>query len=140
MEDEFVVINEPSPRLRTRKVNEAAWAAIAKRKAQTSGDWYVLVKHGGAVANSYGYSARTEAALIVADPQGRVVVWLAKLRANKVTDAGCAEACLPGTRAIWDGRFKSEKAVAKAWTVIRNAHAEHRVMTPKTVFDWLNEA
>lgn len=109
-----------STRLRVRRVNETALADAAR---STDGKWHIKVRNGGSVANSYGYRADTEAALAVSDPHGTVVVWVARLSANKVTARGSAEACLCTTGDLFDARVLSAARKATAWDVIKRAHA-----------------
>lgn len=116
-----IILNTPGTRLRIRRVDEHSLAE--KVAADAEKGWRALCTNGGAVANCYGYRADTEAALAVRDPQGRVVVWMARLAANKVTSCGSANACLPGTGAIWDGRIPTgSPREAAAWAVIKAAH------------------
>ena len=95
--------------------------------------WSLRCGHGGSVANAYRYPADTEAALGLASPAGLVVVWMARLPANKVTLGGAANACLPGTRALFDGRY-GEHCKQEAWQLLKAAHREH---FPATAFERL---
>jgi hypothetical protein len=120
-------------RLIARRVNEETLAEDARRKAQDSGEWQVLCCHGGSVANAYKYPADTEAALAVASPAGFVVVWMARLPANKVTKSGAANTCLPGTRALFDPRY-GEHSKDEVWARLKAAHREH---FPQTAYERL---
>jgi phosphotransferase system IIB component len=112
-----VYVNVPRTRLRVRRVDENAAVSALREKP----GWRVVVRNGGSVANAYGYAADTEAALAVRDPQGRVVVWMARLPANKVTDRGAAEHCLPGAGALFDRRVTVKDHRVAAWGVIKAA-------------------
>ena len=91
-------------RLRVRRVDTDKLVASAIAQAAFEGKPRVDVEHGGEVANSYGYRAETEAALVVAFPDGSHVLWTARVPANKVTWAGAASACCPVARDLYDGR------------------------------------
>jgi hypothetical protein len=95
-------------RLRARRIDEDALVAQVKQSALSKNDWSVHVVNGGGVANAYKYPAETEAALAVSDPQGNVVLWLARLPANKVTLYGSANACLGGSGDYWHAGLKEE--------------------------------
>lgn len=114
-------------RLRVRRVNEQAFAESAAAEAQAERRIVIRVIHGGAVANTYGYRAETEAALVVALPSGHAALWCARLPANKVTYRGAAEACLAGTGDIFDGRTgKARTAEATGIATIAAARATGR--------------
>ncbi len=106
-----------SRRLRVRRVYEEYEAHSCASEAIENGQWVVLGADGGAVANAYRYPAATEAALIIAAPDGRVVVYRgARVPANKVTPAGVAKAYGSVDAAVLlDRRYgKSRKAAALA--------------------------
>lgn len=115
-------INIPSTRLRVRRINEQSLAA----DTADAGKWTARCRNGGSVANSYGYRADTEAALAVRDPAGRVIVWMARLPANKVTRRGAAKACLDGAQDLFDDRLAGDSDTSvqrrkSAWTAIKRA-------------------
>jgi hypothetical protein len=91
-------------RLIVRRVDEMALAEKALSTALARHDLYVTVAHGGSVANNYGYPAETEGALAIATPN-LCVVYVNRLPANKVTEAGVSERCIPGARPLFDLRF-----------------------------------
>lgn len=128
-----IFIDVPKFRLRVRKLDEHQLAAQVAQEARDSGAWQFQVFHGGTVANAYGYSALTEAALIVANPLGETVVWMAKLPANKVTKGGAAGKVFPEARAIWDGRY-SDETQTKARKFLQE---QHRVHFAQTVYERL---
>lgn len=108
----------PSSRLRVRRVDESATAADAQKKAKKSGSPSFSVRHGGDVANRYGYPAKTECCVAVALPDGRCVVWVDRIPANKATLAGACSAA-PWhlyylLRAYFDGRVS-----ASTWDLAR---------------------
>lgn len=115
---EPIFLNAPTSRLRVRRVDERALAQHVKDDQEPG--WRASVRHGGNVANCYGYRADTEAALAVRSPRGHVVVWMARLPANKVTLGGAADACVPGSRALWDSRYGRDAEKA-AWWMIKKA-------------------
>lgn len=82
-----VIFGTEGPRLRARRVDENRAAQVAIRQAKTTGKPVIYVTHGGGVANSYGYKADTEGCVAIATPDGRAVVWVGRLPANKVTPA-----------------------------------------------------
>jgi hypothetical protein len=84
----------------------------------------VGIRHGGSVANAYGYEAYTEALLVCVVVEGGVTyVWWganSNVPANKVTLGGAAEACGPAgvsVRPLFDLRY-GEEAKAAAWAAI----------------------
>lgn len=96
----IVVAKPPQmPRLRARRVSEAAEADRALDDAMGDGRPTVRVQHGGSVANAYRYPAETETLVTVAFPDGRVVQFHGRRRANKVTTAWAG--------AAWDGRYSA---------------------------------
>jgi len=111
-------------RLRVRRVNEESLARYVAAEARKDDTWVVDVRHGGTVANAYGYPAETECALAVASPAGLVIVWLARASANATTERGAAEACLLGAGDLWDGRVKREERKDAAWELIKATFAE----------------
>lgn len=124
MDSKFVVyLSLPRPRLRARRVDEVALAEQVRDDALRTGQWQFVVRHGGSVSRAYKHDALTEAALVVADPAGRVIVWVAKLPASKVTLGGSAEVCYTGMRPLFDLRF-SEKAQSKARQAAKEKHQE----------------
>lgn len=131
--ENIAVISSIRTRLRVRRVNERAVAERARQEALQAGAWKIRCVHGGAVANAYKSPADTEAVLAVANPAGFTVVWMSRLPANKVTLGGAAQACLPGTRALFDKRF-SEEATEEVW---ENIKALHRLVFPPTAHERL---
>jgi hypothetical protein len=114
-----LILNTPAHRLRARRVDESALAERARAEAQAEHTWSIRAIHGGGVANSYGYPADTEAAVAVADPEGRTVVFMARLRANKVTTAGAANCCLAGVRPLFDDRYRDEARIEAARLLVQ---------------------
>ena len=94
----------------------------------------VYARHGGTVANKYGYPARTSAVLAIECVDcGTTVVMGAQSPANKATRAGAAAACLAkalGTgwvgakdgRWLWDKRASRQERKDKAWFTLARAH------------------
>ena len=78
----------------------------AKRIAINSSKTHVSVQIGGTVANCYGYPAKTDAAVAVAWPDGRVLVIARRISANKATLSGALASLLGDwARPFRDGRF-----------------------------------
>lgn len=81
-------------RLRVRRVDESAVLreCIADAVAHP-GSIRILTRHGGGVANCYGYRAETEyavaLAVVYAYDDIRVMLRVGRVRANKVTHCGC---------------------------------------------------
>jgi hypothetical protein len=108
----IVIDCKPTPRLRKRRLDEHDIAAQAVGVARELNEAVVTTFCGGEVGDHYGYSAKTEGALVVAWPDGTVVVRVVKLPANKVRPAGIAAAASPpgvDARAIFDGRYSSRR-------------------------------
>jgi hypothetical protein len=114
-----------TPRLRVRRIYEDTFAESLARAAIEKNDWQIDVAHGGDVCNSYGYPAKTECALVVADPNGCTVCWLGRAPANKVTYRGAAEACLAGSGDIFDGRVKRQARIDATWDRLKHEHARY---------------
>ncbi len=131
--ESIVFVSTIQVRLRVRRVNEHALAAETRQKAIRTGSWAIRCRHGGSVANAYKYPADTEAVLAVSNPAGLTVVWMARLPANKVTLAGSANACLSGSRALFDKRY-GEAAAEAVW---ENIKALHRLVFPPTAHERL---
>jgi len=70
-------------RLRVRRVDEEAVAYAAVEKARKMQAITYSYDHGGDVDNSYGYTAFTECAVAIADPNGNVVLFCERAVANK---------------------------------------------------------
>lgn len=87
-------------RLRVRRVADLTAEDITRVAAlvasgRTSSYW--MVRHGGSVANRYGYPAETEAVAVAAWVDGsvvRVAAGAARLPANKVTCTGAFAAAM----------------------------------------------
>ena len=78
----------------------------AKRIAIHSSKTHVNVQIGGTVANCYGYPAKTDAAVAVAWPDGRVLVMAQRISANKATLSGALASLLGDwARPFRDYRF-----------------------------------
>lgn len=105
---EIVNLTGKETRLRARRVNEYFIAGEAIGTAKRLGVPVSAARHGGDVANSYGYAAATEGALALALPTGECVVYLVRLAANKVTLAGVA-----ATVARESGSTAAELSVAQ---------------------------
>jgi hypothetical protein len=91
-------------RLKERRVHETGFATWAQIHAKENP--VIEIDHGGDVAGSYGYPAQTEAIVTVAFPNGDVVQWGCRLRANAVTHGGILATCLGNwARAFGDDRF-----------------------------------
>lgn len=116
----------PARRLVVRKIrNLEAKAAAVLATARKHGTIQVCVYCGGSVANKYGYPAETEGAVVIAHPDGRVLVRVRRLPANKVTDAGIVRVCLGG-RSPWLAYFDSRCSV-ETWEIAR-PHAEREAL------------
>lgn len=120
------IVIEPfgTHRLRRRRVDEIAMARSASDDAQRTGEWVLRVRHGGTVANGYGYRAETECVCVVSDPQGRVLVWCGRAPANKATRRGAALATLPAVADLFDGRVRDKGRVALSWDLVKQTHGE----------------
>lgn len=108
-------------RRKVRTVDVTAAANRAREKSLEGGTWHATCRHGGDVANMYGYPATTEGVLAISDPQGNVVVWWHDLNANKVTLGGVAS-IVPPARWLYDGRTTAAKK-DEAWEAIKFYHA-----------------
>jgi hypothetical protein len=108
-------------RLVVRKADTQEAARKAVEKAMALGHPHIRLDHGGDVANAYKHPASTEAVLTVASPDGKVVQWGGRVAANKVTFGGAADECLPGARALFDGRFSKAKRVAARAMILEQA-------------------
>lgn len=106
-------------RLRVRAVNEDSVAALAAELAAKRGEPAIVVRHGGDVANRYGYPAATEGVVAVALSPYLVVVAGCRLPANKVTYAGVLAACVGQlARPLLDNRFGDAATVAARKAII----------------------
>ncbi len=114
-------------RIRVRCIDVEALATHLVRLAITKGGPVCDADHGGSVANSYGYAAQTEGAVLVAFPSGQVAVWAAQLPANKVTLSGVASATA-GYAYCWDGRVGDAKREAAKAALYH--HAAHLLGEP----------
>lgn len=91
-------------RLKERRVDENCPVRIFRNRPPK--EPFIQIAHGGDVAGSYGYPAQTEAIVTVAFPNGDVVQWGCRLRANGVTHGGILAACLgEWARPFGDDRF-----------------------------------
>ena len=118
-----LILNVPTTRLRVRRIDEDA---IAAHVASMDGQWHARVTNGGGVANAYKYPADTEAALAVCDSVGRVIVWMGRLPASKVTRRGSAKACLSSSCDLFDDRLAGDSDTSmrrrkNAWAAIKRA-------------------
>lgn len=108
-------------KIRVRCTSDQYQIDQAAEKAAATGKPSVRCQHGGAVCNSYGYPAQTEAVLVVAIPRGAhvmVALYGAQLSANKVTLCGAANACVSGAGLLFDGRANAAtKAESLEWLV-----------------------
>lgn len=93
------------PRLRVRKVDEYGQSLKTAVRSVLNDEICVSVKHGGTVANAYGYSAETEGAIAIAH-NGIVKLWFCRLRANGTTLSGVCNQCIPSLRPLFDDRCK----------------------------------
>lgn len=94
-------------RLRVRRLHEHDLAERTLRAARTINGHAWGIETAGSVANCYGYPAATECALAL--PDGRCVVRLARIAANKCTLSGAASACgLDTLIPLVDGRYAIE--------------------------------
>lgn len=91
-------------RLRVRRVNETRIAEQAAQTAAKNGRPSIKASDGGDVANCYGYPAETEGIVAVALDAETVVVFGARLPANKVTLSGVAGAACNSAWPLFDGR------------------------------------
>ena len=99
---------KPTPRLRKRRLDEHSIATLAIGRARELNETVITTFCGGEVGDHYGYSAKTEGALVIAWPNGTAIVRVVKLPANKVRAAGIAAAASPpgiDARALFDGRY-----------------------------------
>lgn len=110
-------------RLRVRTVNADRVARSVAQLALAEGRWAYDVEHGGGVANKYGYPALTSAVFAASDPRGNVVVWMARLPANKVTYGGAAAACCGRAGVLYDRRYTDAAKITAAEQYVREAHA-----------------
>lgn len=95
-------------RLRVRRVNENSIVAEAIAAAKEKGRPVIFARHGGSVANKYGYPAETEGAVCIAWPDGSARVSIVRLPANKVSLSGVFHA-VTGFRGLFDDRFSNSK-------------------------------
>lgn len=127
----IIILGQPYPRLRVRRLDEKALAEEVSRQAVQTQQWQFVCRHGGQTA--YHHAADTEAALAVSNPIGWVVVWMARLPASRVTLSGAAEMCLPGSRPYFDPRYSDvSKRVARK--LMQVAYRKH---FPKTYHERL---
>ena len=112
-----IVTETPATRLRVRRVEEHSLAEHTLARARKHNRVAVSVRHGGSVANSYGYPAETEGAVAIAAPDGRVWVGVERLPANKVTLSGVVSAVLGG-QSPWRARFDDRYSV-ETWEIAR---------------------
>jgi hypothetical protein len=108
----IIIDCKPTPRLRKRRLDEHGIAVQAVGVARELGETVVTTFCGGEVGDHYGYSAKTEGALVIAWPDGTVIVRVVKLPANKVRPAGIAAAAAPpgiNARAAFDGRYSLKR-------------------------------
>ncbi len=93
-------------RLRVRMVYPDYAARMACDLAAKSGRPEIIVRHGGGVANCYGWPADTEGVVAVALSPCMAVVWHVRLPANKVTHSGVLAVALGSdARALDDARY-----------------------------------
>lgn len=120
-----IVDRRPESRRRARVIGDSdirRMAGEVRNRALDHGAWAHDAMHAGSVPNCYGYPASTDGMLAVSDPDGRVVVWILTLPANKVTLSGVVGGCVPGAHPLYDLRFGRE-ADLRAEAVIQAAHA-----------------
>lgn len=107
------VLDSSTGRARARTVAMTRDKAIkAVLRAHQCGTVRVFATHGGSVANSYGYSATTEALVYLASPDGRVACWRHTLLANGVTLKGVAGRV--GLADLFDERVKAPARIQAA--------------------------
>ena len=94
-------------RLRDRRIREQQLADAVIETAVQTGEWAFGVSHGGGAPRPLGTSPTpsTEVAVVVAHPtMGLAVVWRNRALAPGITERRAAEACLPVSGDLWDGR------------------------------------
>lgn len=107
-------------RLKERRAYEVGYAVYATKQAKK--DPFIGVTHGGDVAGSYGYPADTEGLVTVAFPNGDVVQWGCRLRANGVTHGGVLATCLgEWARPYADTRFGEAKRQKARELILKSA-------------------
>lgn len=117
-----------SGRLRARVVSSKIEELAAE--ARKTGQPNMRCAHGGAVCNSYGYPAQTEAIVEVvfpprADGIRLAIQYLAHAVANKVTLGGAACAAAGKcARPIWDNRYGEAARLAARRALVRRARAD----------------
>lgn len=113
-------------RRRARKISDGKirqMAILAVQRAVVLGRTVSRISNGGDVANNCGHAATTSAAMVTADPTGRVCLFEGSLPARNVSDGGTADACIPGSRALYDYRCTRKETLAAARKVVAAAHA-----------------
>ena len=105
---EPVIEIENERRLIVRRVDEHELLRDAIAKAFETGKPSIFARHGGSVANKYGWPADTEGALAIAFPDGRSYVEVVRLPANKVTLAGVFNRIF-GEYGLFDCRFSAAR-------------------------------
>ena len=122
--------------LRARKVDFSEYQLVEVGfKALLTGEWVYHCENGGDVANGYRSRASTETAVLVADPQGRIVAWRGEASANAITLRGTARSAVyedavaaPGFLGMigdaWDDRC-SEGRKNVAMDTLRSLHRMH---------------
>lgn len=125
-------------RLRTRRVDEMGVCQGAVLRAQETGEPYCSCVHGGGVANAYGYPAETEAVVAVGFSDGVCVYACRRTSANKVTDAGAADAAWGGAaRHVWDRRVKEDlKAEMRRALVLEAQGIAEPMRLAWKLFNW----
>lgn len=100
---------EPWSAIAPRRKRRAVSPDLAEmaRGSQATGQWLYEARHGGGVANKYGYAALTECYVAVVSPRGNVSIWYGELNANKVTLSGVARVTGHDDAApLWDARTR----------------------------------
>ena len=141
MSKQIIQVNTNQGRYRVRRINY-------DRVANMPSDWWgygaviggksfkVYARHGGTVANKYGYPSRTSAVLAISCiDDDTTVVMGSQIPANKATQAGAAEACLCSALAspeiprwvydarwLWDRRASRQERKDKAWFTLVKAY------------------
>lgn len=119
--ERILVQGGAGPRLRVRRVDELSAGRGAAELARSTGRPAFLVVHGGSVCNNYGYQANTEYAVARALPDGRVLVQVGRLPANKVTHGGCAGQVSEYLRVFYDDRYGQDTWNIAAYWAEREA-------------------
>lgn len=117
--------NFQKPRLRVRKIDESFIITNAIKDSKRKNIPVIHVRHGGTVANKYGYPAETECLMVVAFPCGDYCAYSSRIPANKATYSGVARACYgEDAKYIFDNRVSDEKSRKYFWKIVNDVWKE----------------